>query len=528
MLLAPLLAFTLVAAGAPPSPADRFGPLFAAVQEGRVFEDGKTFADAVPRRSPDAIMADYTAAPPASPAQLRAFVLDNFTVPGVNDRPLAPLREHIRTLWPQLERKDAAAAPGSSAIALPAPYVVPGGRFREIYYWDSYFTMLGLVADGRGDLVEGMIDDFASLIERFGHIPNGTRSYYLSRSQPPFFALMLDLSQQTDGTIRARRLAALRREHAFWMAGEACAAPGKPCGRVARMPDGSVLNRYWDDRDTPRDESFAEDRATAAKAPGRAAPDVYRDLRAGAESGWDFSSRWLADPRDLATIRTAGVIPVDLNALMWAMEKRIETGCRQAGDQPCVREFSRRAAARKATVVRYMWRSREGRFADWLVAEGKPGEVRSAAALFPLFVGMATPAQAQASAAETRRALLAQGGLRTTTLATGQQWDAPNGWAPLQWIAIAGLERYRQDALARDIASRWIGTVNCTYLETGKMLEKYDVEERRAGGGGEYPLQDGFGWTNGVTAALLDRYPALVPGQTLQSCAPQAPRNGTR
>lgn len=514
-----------VLAAPAPSPAEQFGDLFVAVQEGRIFPDGKTFVDAVPRRAADAIMADYLAARPATAADLRAFVLDNFTVPGVNDRALPPLRAHIAALWPQLARQPETPAPGSSALALPRPYVVPGGRFREIYYWDSYFTMLGLAADGHDDLVEGMIDDFTSLIERYGHIPNGTRTYYLSRSQPPFFALMLDLSKQSDGTIRARRLAALRREHAFWMAGERCASPAvKSCDRVVRMPDGSVLNRYWDDRDSPRDESFAEDRATAAKAKGRPAPEVYRDLRAAAESGWDFSSRWLADPQDLATIRTGAVVPVDLNALMWAMEKRIERGCGQAGDKVCVREFAARAAARKAAIVRYMWQPREQRFADWLVGEGKPSPVRSSATLFPLFVGMATSQQAAAVAADVRRSLLANGGLRTTSLHTGQQWDAPNGWAPLQWVAIDGLQKNGQATLAKDIAARWLGTVNCTYLETGKMLEKYDVEERRAGGGGEYPTQDGFGWTNGVTRAILARYPALQPGNTLRACAAVDPK----
>nr|WP_281256466.1 alpha,alpha-trehalase TreF [Novosphingobium guangzhouense] len=524
---APLLALALMAnaPAAPPSPADQFGDLFAAVQEGHVFEDGKTFADAVPKRAPDAIMAQYStmiaSGAPATSTDLRAFVLDNFTVPGVNDQPLPPLRDHIRALWPQLSREGAGDPPaGSSAIPLPKPYVVPGGRFREIYYWDSYFTMLGLVADGRDDLVEGMIDDFTSLIERFGHIPNGTRSYYLSRSQPPFFALMLDLSRQTDGTVRARRLAALLKEHAYWMKGESCARMQTPCERVVRMPDGSVLNRYWDDRDTPRDESFAEDRATAKKAASRPPAEVYRDLRAGAESGWDFSSRWLADPQDLGTIRTTQVVPVDLNALMWAMEKRIEKGCRQAGDRSCVSDFARRAAARKRALDRYLWQPREQRFADWLVSGQKPSAVQSAATLFPLFVGMAAPDQVSGVAATTRRTLIAQGGLRTTSQRTGQQWDAPNGWAPLQWVAIDGLRRNGKNALAGQIAARWLGTVNCTYLETGKMLEKYDIEERRAGGGGEYPLQDGFGWTNGVTSAIMQQYSSLVPGRTLQSCAP--------
>lgn len=495
---------------APPTPFDQYEDLFAAVQEQRIFDDGKAFADAVPKSDPDAIMQRYHLEKPSTPQELRTFVLRNFDVPGIDERARAPLRDHIKALWPDLTRNDAGKVASGSMIGLDRPYVVPGGRFREMYYWDSYFTMLGLAADGRDDLVEAMIDNFTSLIERFDHIPNGTRSYYLSRSQPPFFALMLDLSKQTDGTVRARRLAALRKEHAYWMAGDACVAATGACKRVVRMPDGSMLNRYWDDRDTPRDESFAEDRATAAKATGRQPADVYRDLRAGAESGWDFSSRWLGDPGDLTTIRTTRVVPVDLNALLWAMEKRIEKGCRTAGDRPCVTEFAARANRRKAAVDRYLWAPREGRFSDWLVDEKHASMVLSSATLYPLFVGMASAGQARATAATTQARLLAPGGLRTTALHTGQQWDAPNGWAPLQWVAIDGLGRYGKTDLARDIAQRFIGTVRLAYQDTGKMLEKYNVEERLPGGGGEYPLQDGFGWTNGVTAALIVRYPALV------------------
>ncbi|GFE74965.1 alpha,alpha-trehalase TreF [Novosphingobium sp. TCA1] len=510
---AALLCAALCANTAPPTPADRYGALFTAVQEQRIFEDGKTFVDAVPKAPPEEIIRSYAAQTPKTPAELKAFVLSHFTVPGVNETPALPLRQHVQALWPHLVRRDAAeSAPYASAIALPGPYVVPGGRFREMYYWDSYFTMLGLAADGRDDLVESMIDDFVSLIERFGHIPNGTRTYYLSRSQPPFFALMLDLSKQTDPALRARRLAALRKEHAYWMAGESCARQArKPCDRVMPMPDGSLLNRYWDDRDTPRDESFAEDRATAAKTPDRPATQMYRDLRAGAESGWDFSARWLTDPRDLSTIRTTVIVPIDLNALLWAMETGIAKGCAEAADRPCQREFNRRADARKAAVDRYLWRGKENRYADWSRDSRKPTAVLSSATLYPLFIGMASPAQAKAVAATTRDKLVAPGGLRTTAVRSGQQWDAPNGWAPLQWVALDGLGRYGEHDLARDIASRWIRTVSVTYHDTGKMLEKYDVEEQLPGGGGEYPLQDGFGWTNGVTSAILERYPTIAP-----------------
>ena len=490
----------------PPSPADRFGPLFVAVQAARVFPDSKTFADAVPRRDPNAIMADYAATRPSG-AALAAFVAANFDLP--RDPPTAavppglPLAAHIAALWPVLTRPPVTPPPTGSLLPLPNAYVVPGGRFREIYYWDSYFTMLGLLRDGRTALVDGMIDDFATLIERYGHVPNGTRSYYLSRSQPPFFFAMVALSPGGDAATRARRLKAMRTEHAFWMAGATALRPGEAAQRVVRMPDGALLNRYWDDRDTPRDESFREDVATAATAP-RPSADVYRDLRAAAESGWDFSSRWLGDGRTLATVRTTAIVPVDLNSLLYGLEQAIAAGCAAAGDHACATGFTAAATHRQAAMKRYLWDDARGHFGDADRARGPTG-VASAAMLYPLFVGAASPAQAAATAAFVRANLLASGGLRTTLTTTGQQWDAPNGWAPLQWIAIAGLDRYGERALADTIADRWLATVTREYAASGRLLEKYDVEAAVAGGGGEYPLQDGFGWTNGVTQALLAR-----------------------
>jgi alpha,alpha-trehalase len=294
------------------------------------------------------------------------------------------------------------------------------------------------------------------------------------------------------------------------MAGSYCAVKYKPCQRVVVMPDGSQLNRYWDDRDTPREESYAEDVATAAKS-NRPAAEVYRDLRAAAESGWDFSSRWLKEPMDLSTIHTTDIVPVDLNSLLWKQETIIAERCRQLADIVCATQYDNWAKARKKAITRYLWR--DHRFADYDLGIGRPTLTVSAAMLYPLFVGLATEAQAKETARLTRLQLTAQGGLRTTQNPTGQQWDSPNGWPPLQWIAIKGLSDYGHDKQAYKLASRFIRTVDLTYRDTGKMLEKYDVERRRPGGGGEYPLQDGFGWTNGVTRALLAKYPDLDPDQ---------------
>lgn len=487
------------------TPAELYGPLFARVQERGILSDGKIFVDAVPRRPIGDIMADF-ADLPAGDAELMRFVEANFRLParvaplepGV---PTRPLREHIRAMWPTLARGPQPGAPDSSALPVGHRHVVPGGRFREIYYWDSFFTMLGLIRDGETALATGIVDTLTDLIEDHGHIPNGTRTYYLGRSQPPLFHMMVALLGDAEPAVAARRLAAMKREHGWWMEGEEDLAPGGRANRVVRLADGSLLNRYWDPRGTPRDESWREDVATAA-ASGRPAAEVYRDLRAGAESGWDFSSRWLGGA-GLATIRTTAIAPVDLNAFLYGLESAIAAG----GDADAA-AYAERAALRRAAMHRHLWNGAAGRFEDYDLEAGALCGQFTAAALAPLLAGVATAEQAERTARATAGELLAPGGLRTTLVASGEQWDSPNGWAPLQWIAVAGLRRYGHDALAQDIATRWIAAVEAVYARTGLLFEKYNIETpakgHGVGQGGEYTPQIGFGWTNGVTADLMD------------------------
>jgi alpha,alpha-trehalase len=497
-----LPALLIAAAPAPKSPAQLFGPLYHAVQMRGIFPDSKTFADAVPKRPAAAILADYAKCRCDEDAALRQFVRVNFDMPATPAVPPSserlPLKAHIDALWPQLTRTTATVPAGSSALTLPRRYVVPGGRFREMYYWDSYFTMLGLARSGRQDLVEDMVVDFGSLVDRYGHIPNGTRSYYLSRSQPPVFYLIAGLSR--DGKTLGIRNRQLRAEHAYWMAGADAVKPGQQIARVVRLADGALLNRYWDDRDDPRDESYKEDTELADRTPGRNRRQLFRDLRAAAESGWDFSSRWFGDGRSLGTIRTTRFAPVDLNSLMVGMEQAIAANCRTLRDSACATEYDAKAAARVAAMRAHLWNGRF--FADFDLDTGKPNDFASAAMAFPLFAGVATDDQARATA-KALAPFVGEGGLRTTLIGSGQQWDDPNGWAPLQWVAIAGLRRYREAALAERISAAWLASVEREYRASGKLLEKYDVVERRPGGGGEYPNQDGFGWTNGVTRALM-------------------------
>lgn len=515
-LAAALFGGSLAAAAPTPPPEPPqilFKDLFVAVQSARIFPDGKTFPDAEPKEPPEQILSRYHAERPASAEALRAFVMAHFTLPSPVTPPparagIVPIDQHIDQLWTQLTRSTPSAPPFSSLLPLPAPYVVPGGRFREIYYWDSYFTMLGLIESGRGDLVQDMVRDFAHFIDVYGHIPNGARTYYLSRSQPPFFFEMVGLAGGADPAAGfARYLPELEREYAFWMQGASGLAPGSAHRRVVALPDGSILNRYWDDRDTPRDEAYAED-VELARASRRPARIVYRDIRAAAESGWDFGSRWFADPMDRSTIDTTEIVPIDLNSLMYGLENAIRAGCERAGDASCVREFTWRAAARRAAVDRYLWSSAEEAYVDYRWTRRARIARVSAATLYPLFVSMASDAQGSAVSRTVRGRLLEPGGVVTTPLDTGQQWDSPNGWAPLQWIAVEGLRRYREAGLAEVIACRWMRDVDAVYQDSGKLVEKYDViHTNRKGGGGEYPTQDGFGWTNGVMRKLEALYP---------------------
>ncbi len=515
---------------AQPQPPDiLLGPLFADVQTAKLFPDQKTFADAVPKSDPLMVLADYRMQRNQSGFDLRHFVEMNFIMPAEGKKYVPPagqtLRAHIDGLWSELTRTTNTAGKWDSLLSLPESYVVPGGRFREVYYWDSYFTMLGLAESDHWDKIEDMVTNFAYEIDTWGHIPNGNRSYYLSRSQPPFFAFMVELLATHDGDDALKKyLPQMEKEYQYWMDGAQSLQPGSANKRVVKLQDGSVLNRYWDDRDTPRPESWLDDVTTAKNNPDRPATEIYRDLRSAAASGWDFSSRWMDDPNKLGTIRTTSIVPVDLNALMYKMEKMIARAAQASGDSAKSSQFEALADARQKGMEANLWNDKEGWYADYDLKTQKVRNQLTAAALFPLFVNAAAKDRADKVAAATEARLIKAGGLTTTTVNSGQQWDAPNGWAPLQWVAVAGLKNYDHEKVAMDVTWRFLTNVQHTYDREQKLVEKYDVSTTgTGGGGGEYPLQDGFGWSNGVTLMMLDLVcPKTQPCDSVPKSQPAA------
>ena len=484
------------------TPDALLGELFAEVQLNEVFSDGKTFVDCTAKYPTKIIVDKYSEEKNLADFNLKDFVFEHFEVPpsissDFKSDPSKTAAEHVNSLWPVLKRESDTYREGSTLIPLPKPYIVPGGRFREVYYWDSYFTMLGLVESGEFGLIEDMLDNFAHLINTVGHIPNGNRTYYITRSQPPFFSQMVVLlaAHKGDG-IYQKYKDALRKEYSFWM--EGIQATDKPIKHCVSTPVG-IMNRYYDLGDTPRQESYRED-YTQVEALG-GGTKMYQDLRAGAESGWDYSSRWFADSKSIETIETTDIIPIDLNALLFGLEE-VLTKC-FADDPAYVASLKLSMEHRKVFLNDYCWNKDGGFYADFNWVAQKQTSVKSLAMVYPLFFRMSSQAQADKVAAYIKDQFLRPGGVVTTLNNTGQQWDAPNGWAPLQWMTIVGLENYGHNDLARTIAERWVSLNEKVYANTGKFVEKYNVEDLTLeAGGGEYPVQDGFGWSNGVYLAL--------------------------
>jgi alpha,alpha-trehalase len=473
----------------------RWETAIAEWQAAGLHPDEKALADALPARDAEATLAAWTAGPP----DFTAFVREHLRFPEADvpafqaDASRSP-HDHIRALWPTLTRPADPKGWQGTRLPLSKPSVVPGGRFQELYYWDSYFTMLGLALHGEKKAVLHMLDNFAGLIEVYGHIPNGTRTYFLSRSQPPYFSLMVRLAVDRGWTTWKAYAMALRAEHTFWMQGATdLTADGQAHRRVVQC-GGYTLNRYWDDADGPRLEMSEADRQLATQS-NRPPSDLYRNIRAACESGWDFSSRWMADATRLDSLETTSIVPVDLNSLMLHLEWAL------AQAFPAERlGWMARHRERKTALQTLFWDG--STFVDVDLNGQTRSQHRSAAMLYPLWVGVADEKQSRSTLEWVTTHLEGPGGISTTAVASGQQWDAPNAWAPLQWTAIAAAARNGIPEHASAFAKAWCHACESVYSSKTAFVEKYDAfHPADPAKGGEYALQDGFGWSNGVYLA---------------------------
>jgi alpha,alpha-trehalase len=360
--------------------------------------------------------------------------------------------------------------------------------------------MLGLQVAGLIQKIEDMTDNFSYLLDTFGLIPNGNRTYFLTRSQPPFFSHMIMLLKEDRGEqVLLKYLPQLTAEYNFWMRGANLLTPEHPANeRTVLLPDGMILNRYWDELNIPRLEGYAADLKTQES--GVADPsDHYRHVRGACESGWDFSGRWFKDGRNINSIHTCGMIPVDLNSLLWHLEKTLAEGYALDNKPQTAAGYEAKAERRKTAIETICWDEDLKTYCDYDLTDHKSASNLTMAMAYPLFCGLASATHAGHVLERMEKDFLHEGGLLTTLSVTGQQWDAPNGWAPLQWIGYKAAMNYEQRTFADRIANNWTHNVENVFRRTGKLMEKYNVTDMSLpAGGGEYQNQDGFGWTNGV------------------------------
>jgi alpha,alpha-trehalase len=406
----------------------------------------------------------------------------------------------------------------SGLLYLPGPYVVPGGRFNEMYGWDSYFILLGLLRDTQPALAQSMTDNFLYEVRHYGKVLNANRTYYLTRSQPPFLSRMvLDVYRTTGDTAWLRRsLPELESYHEYWTS-------------TPHLTPQTGLSRYDGGADQPAPEVVFGERDEAGKnhydrvreyyrthevkeynladfydsKTDQLTPLFYRGDRAMRESGFDPSARF--GPFSVGIVNYNSV---DLNSLLYRMEMDMAT-IRGLLDQPHLAEvWSTRAAARAAAIQRLMWDSKAGLFADYNFVTRQRLDYPFLTTFYPLWAGFATPEEAAAVAGNLAM-FERDGGLQTSSRVSGNQWDAPFGWAPLQIIAIEGLRRYGYDAAAERLSLKFLSMIVRDFDLHRTIKEKYNVVEGKSdlGSGirfGYTSNEIGFGWTNAAFVLLWE------------------------
>ncbi len=506
-----------LAAQTPAPPAKVYGKLFHDVQMAPLYPDQKTFPDAVPKKAPAAIVADYQKATgtPGVRFALDLFVAENFELPKEPQlnytRQETDVLKYARNCWTALRREPEKAVEGSSLLPLPYPYIVPGGHWRELNYATAYFALLGLQESGQPDMIENVVKDFASMADSFGYIPAGNRSYLLGRSGPPYFALMVELLAAVKGdNAYTTYLPELEKEYNYWMEDAAGCKPGQAARHVVRMPDGALLNRYWDDNNTPRTEHYRDD-ITAAQKAGNNKMTFYQQLNAASTSGWEPAGRWRMEAKNNAAIEVLAVVPVDLNCLLYKLERVIARARLLQGQDSVATVFNKKAEARAYAIDKYCWNKQLNFYTDYDFRLRKPLNLVTPAGIYPFCVYEAKPDYmsllARRVAVVLKTTLLKGGGIQSSGNITGLDGDAPYGMAALQWMTIYGMDRCGQKELARDIALRWMKLNAEVFKRSGKLLERYNVADAASdANNGAAAGTTGFDATNGVLLKLASLY----------------------
>ncbi|KAL0016088.1 hypothetical protein SO802_003157 [Lithocarpus litseifolius] len=415
----------------------------------------------------------------------------------------------VHALWKNLSRKvsdEVHKRPELHTILpLPEQVMIPGSRFREVYYWDSYWVIRGLLASKMHETAKAIVTNLIYLIEEYGYVLNGARAYYTNRSQPPLLSAMVHAIYSRTGDMQLVRksLPALLKEYHFWNSGihKVTIQDAQSCNHT--------LNRYYAMWNKPRPESSTIDTKSASNISTVSEKQhFYREVASSAESGWDFSTRWMRNPPDLTTLATTSILPVDLNAYILRMELDIAFLAKASGDNSTAEHFVKASQARKEAIKSVFWNAEMGQWLDYWLNDSTCQEPQTweacnrnqnvfASNFIPLWIESFHSDKSlvkKVMESLKKSGLLRASGIATSLKNSGEQWDFPNGWAPLQHMIVEGLgrsESKKARSMAEDIAVRWIRTNYVSYKKTGTMHEKYDVDKcGEFGGGGEYVPQE--------------------------------------
>lgn len=518
------------------------GQVLKQMQMARLFDDDKYFVDMKLTANPEVVVEAFANLTSGFPnkivpsSELQKFLNVYFEEPGkefeiwtpsdwhanpkflsrISDLKYRRWAEELHSLWKSLGRKirdDVRDHPELySQIYTPHPVIVPGGRFRELYYWDSYWVINGLLLSEMTETARGMILNFMTLVERYGFVLNGGRIYYERRSQPPFLSLMVERFYEVTGDKDFLRqvLPGLEKEYIFWMQNRSHA--------IQMNNVTHILNRYNVQVGGPRPESYSDDVDLAEGLSTEAQQKLWMELKSGAESGWDFSSRWYIDSlgRNTGTLRdtqTSSILPADLNAIMCRNERLLASFHRIQGNEQKAEEYEQALSARINAIESLLWDPEKKAWFDFSLVTQSRHSSFYPSNLAPLWAYCYSKPEMGDQAMQYLKGsggLDYPNGVPTSLSDSGQQWDMPNAWPPLQHMIIeglSGLDSAHAKELAFDLAQRWIRTNWLAYVKYEAMYEKYDVSgDGKPGGGGEYEVQLGFGWTNGVALQLLDQY----------------------
>lgn len=476
--------------------------------------------------------------------------------------------EHLPKVIHALGTTDVESLQPPGLLYLKNKYVVPGGRFNEMYGWDSYFIIRGLLRDGRLDLARGMVENFFFEIEHYGALLNANRTYYLTRSQPPFLSSMVmavhEAQKAAGKDDKAWLITAypyVERDHAMWT-------------RTPHLAGDTGLSRYYDFGDGPATEALQDENdiyrqvveyfllhptiptyeAEDSNVPGGRAsgspysvrvcstgqstgqsessceapsliklkPDYYKGDRSMRESGFDISFRF--GSYGAATHHYA---PVCLNSLLFKTERDLEEMSRMLGREADVARWKKLAEARQQAIHKCLWDDRQGLFFDFNFDSQQQSTYRFATTFYPLWAGLATNEQA-AAVMKNLSSFEKAGGIVTSLQESQGQWDFPFGWAPLQLLAVEGMRRYGHNVEADRVSAEFLSTVLENFQRDKTIREKYNVVTRSSETNvkvGYAANVIGFGWTNGVFVELLHSLPPEKIKQLSEAASSTAASN---